>query len=67
MKKNLIFFIKKNLRISKKLSIIIENGVIYVSDNIGFLYAYDYKKDLVLWAKNYKVPFRSNLKISKIN
>ena len=70
LKKNTIekkfnFYKKKFKNIKKKLNIIIENGVIYVSDNIGFLYAYDYKKDLVIWAKNYKVPFRSNLKISK--
>ena len=49
LKKNVIekkfnFYKKKFKNIKKKLSIIIENGVIYVSDNIGFLYAYDYKK-----------------------
>ena len=37
--------------------------MIYVSDNIGFLYAYDHVKNKVIWAKNFKVPFRSNLKI----
>ena len=35
----------------------------FVSDNIGYLYAYDYNKKSVLWAKNYKTPFRSNLKL----
>ena len=44
---------------------ILENQIIYVSDNIGYLYAYDIKKDKVLWAKNYKTPFRSNIKIIK--
>ena len=44
---------------------IIQNDVIYVSDNLGYLYSYDYIKDKVIWAKNYKVPFRSNLKIKK--
>ncbi len=34
-----------------------------MSDNIGFLYAYDFKKETVIWAKNYKTPFRSNLKL----
>jgi len=29
------------------------------------LYAYNYKLDRVLWAKNYKIPFRSNIKLAK--
>ena len=55
----------KILNIEKKLNLIIDNGVIFVSDNIGFLYAFDYKNNKVIWAKNYKIPFRSNLKISQ--
>ncbi len=57
-------FYKKNFKnFEKKLNIIIENEVIFVSDNIGYLYALDYEKNQLLWAKNYKIPFRSNLKI----
>ncbi len=59
------FYKKKFKNIEKKLNLIVENGIIYVSDNIGFLYAFDYKKNKVIWAKNYKIPFRSNLKIFK--
>lgn len=59
------FYKKKFKNIEKKLNLIVENGIIYVSDNIGFLYAFDYKKNRVVWAKNYKIPFRSNLKISQ--
>ena len=59
------FYKKKFKNIKKKLNLIVENGIIYVSDNIGFLYAFDYKKNRVIWAKNYKIPFRSNLKISQ--
>ena len=44
---------------------IIENNTIYVSDNIGYLYAYDFVKNKVLWAKNYEIPFRSNLKLGQ--
>ena len=47
------------------LNLIIDKNIIYVSDNIGYLYAYDYLEQKLLWAKNYKVPFKSNLKISK--
>ncbi len=59
------FYKKKFKNIEKKLNLIIDNGLIFVSDNIGFLYAFDYKKNKVIWAKNYKIPFRSNLKISQ--
>ena len=32
-------------------------------DNIGFVYAFDFINNKVIWAKNNKIPFRSNLKI----
>ena len=52
---------KKNFE--KKLNLLIENNNLYISDNLGFIYAYDLKLKKISWAKNYKVPFRSNLKI----
>ena len=59
-------FYKKNFKkIEKNLNLIVEKNIIYVSDNIGYLYAYNYEKKQLIWAKNYKVPFRSNLKIIK--
>ncbi len=58
------FYKKKYKKVKKFLNLIIENNIIYVSDNIGFLYAYNYVDEKLLWAKNYKVPFKSNLKIS---
>ena len=57
------FYKKKYKKIKKKLNIIVERNIVYVSDNIGFLYAYDYIRKKIIWAKNFKVPFRSNLKI----
>ena len=59
------FYKNQFKKINKNLNMILENQIIYVSDNIGYLYAYDIKKDKVLWAKNYKTPFRSNMKIIK--
>ena len=59
------FYQKKYKKLKKYLNLIIENNIVYVSDNIGYLYAYNYKTNKVLWAKNYKIPFRSNLKITK--
>ncbi len=61
------FYKKKYKKIKKKLNIIVEENIVYVSDNIGFMYAYDYVRKKIIWAKNFKVPFRSNLKIIKNN
>ncbi len=61
---NFNFYKNKYKKIEKKLNFIVENGIIYVSDNIGYVYAYDYKSSKVLWAKNFKIPFRSNIKLS---
>jgi outer membrane protein assembly factor BamB len=57
------FYKKKYKKIRKLLNIIVENNIIYVSDNLGYVYALDYKNNKILWAKDYKIPFRSNLKI----
>lgn len=57
------FYKKKFKNINKILFKIVKDNTIYISDNIGYLYAYNYKHNKLLWAKNYKIPFRSNLKI----
>mgnify|MGYP006157989639 CR=1 FL=1 len=57
------FYKKKYKKVKKNLNLMVENNTIYVSDNIGFIYAYNYKIRKIIWAKNYKIPFRSNLKI----
>ena len=49
------------------MNTIIENEIIYVSDNLGYLYSFNIKTNNLIWAKNYKVPFRSNLKIEGNN
>ena len=59
------FYKKKYKKIDKILNIIADENSIYVSDNIGYLYAFNFEKDKLIWAKNYKIPFRSNLKLSK--
>ena len=59
------FYKNRFKKIKKNLNLIIEENIIYISDNIGYLYAFNYEANKILWAKNYKVPFRSNLKISK--
>ena len=57
-------FYKKQFRnIKKKLNIILEKEIVYIADNIGFLYCYDLINNNIVWAKKYNVPFRSNIKI----
>jgi outer membrane protein assembly factor BamB len=58
------FYKKKYKKVKKILNLIVEDNIIYVSDNIGYIYAFNYKINKIIWAKNYKIPFRSNLKIS---
>lgn len=59
------FYKKKIKKLKKKLYYKAENNILYVSDNIGYLYAYDIFKQKIIWAKNFKIPFRSNIKIYK--
>ena len=59
------FYRKKHKKIVKKLNIIIENDLLYVSDNLGYLYAINYLQNKIIWAKKYDVAFRSNIKIYK--
>ncbi len=57
------FYKKKFKNIKKKLSLTIYNKILYVTDNIGYIYALDYNEKKILWAKDFKIPFRSNLKV----
>lgn len=57
------FYKKQFKKIKKKLNLIVEKNIIYIGDNLGYLYAYNYIDKNIVWAKNYKIPFSSNLKI----
>ena len=39
--------------------------MLYVSDNLGYLYTINYLQNKIIWAKKYDVAFRSNIKIYK--
>ena len=58
------FYKKKFKNIEKKLNIILFKDNLYISDNIGFLYAYNYNSNKIIWAKKFPAPFRSNIKIN---
>ena len=51
--KNTIF-IKKYKKIEKKLNIALDKNILFVSDNLGYLYSYDYNANKILWAKNFE-------------
>ncbi len=57
------FYKKQFKKIKKTLNFIVEKNIIYIADNLGYLYAYNYIDKNIVWAKNYKIPFSSNLKI----
>ena len=57
------FYKNKFKPLKKNLNLKISGNLLYISDNLGFLYAYDYISNKIIWAQKYKVPFRSNIKI----
>ena len=56
-------FYKKKIRAKKEIRLIIKDNFIIAADNFGYVYSINYKKNKINWAKNFLVPFRSNLKI----
>lgn len=60
---------KKNIykkaykKIYKNLSLAIYENKIFISDNIGFIYAIDLQSGKLLWIKNHGIPIKSNIKI----
>lgn len=59
------FYKKRYKNLKKYLNLHLDNNIIYVSDNIGYLYAFDLTQRKIIWAKDYKIPFRGNLKLFK--
>lgn len=59
------FYKNKFSKVEKKLNYTLKDGLLYVSDNMGYLYVYSYLENKLKWAKKFDIPFRSNLKIVK--
>ena len=57
------FYKKKFKSIKKKIDLIVDRNILYAADNLGYLYAINLNTKSLIWAKNYGIPFRSNLKI----
>ena len=57
-------FYKKSFKNFKKvLYLTTSEDILYAADNLGYIYAIDIYNKTLVWAKNYGVPFRSNLKV----
>ena len=56
------FYKKKFKNIEKKIYLILNKNILYVADNLGYLYALNLDDKSIIWAKNYGISFRSNLK-----
>jgi len=58
-------FYKKNFKnFNKEIYLIINKNILYAADNLGYLYAINLDNSSIVWAKNYGIPFRSNLKFA---
>ena len=57
------FYKKKYKKNKKKLYLVIKDNKLYVSDSLGFMYSLDLNNGKLLWAQNFGIPFRSNIKI----
>ena len=56
------FYQKQFKKFKKELFSLVEDEFIYIADNMGFIYAISMQTNKVVWAKNFGVPFRSNIK-----
>ena len=48
-----------------KFSLVSENNILFIADNLGSILAYDLKNYKIIWRNNLEVPFLSNLVLSK--
>ena len=65
--KNIIFkynfYKKKFKKYKKEIYLTIKGNKIFAADNLGYIYCLDYVLNKVIWAKNYGIPFRSNIQL----
>ncbi len=61
------FYKKRFKKIEKKIQLYLSENFIYAADNLGYAYSINLKSGKLVWAKNYKIPFRSNIKIENDN
>lgn len=57
------FYKKKLKKFKKDIKLLVKENNIIAVDNFGYVYSIDYNQKKIIWAKNFLIPFRSNLKI----
>jgi len=57
------FYQNKYKKFKKKIYLLIHNKIIFAADNLGYVYAIDVSSKKLIWAKNFGIPFRSNIKL----
>ena len=56
-------FYRKNFKnFDKELYITLDKNNLFIADNLGYLYSINIETRNLVWAKNYGIPFRSNIK-----
>ena len=56
-------FYRKNFKnFDKELYITLDKNNLFIADNLGYLYSINIETKNLVWAKNYGIPFRSNIK-----
>tara|TARA_B100000780_G_scaffold255664_1_gene204407 strand:+ start:4834 stop:6189 length:1356 start_codon:yes stop_codon:yes gene_type:complete len=58
------FYKKKYRNFKKEIYLAINKNILIAADNLGYIYAIDLNTKSLIWAKNYGIPFRSNIKIA---
>jgi len=58
------FYKKKFKNFNKKIYFVINKNILYAADNLGYIYAINLDEKSIVWAKNYGISFRSNLKFT---
>ena len=56
------FYKKVFKNYNKKIFLTVNENIIYAADNLGYVYAIDIDTKTIIWAKNFGIPFRSNIK-----
>ena len=56
-------FYRKNFKnFDKELYLTLDKNNLFIADNLGYLYLINIETKNLVWAKNYGIPFRSNIK-----
>ena len=57
------FYKKEFKKYQKLIYLHVHNDVVYAADNLGYFYSLELMTGNLIWAKNFGIPFRSNIKV----